>query len=76
MAFALFTRRPAVAEPEPQPWPTIGETWQPEGVTIAQRYYNLATAVVLVYSTDETTDETTDDMIAMNRHTVVCLGCH
>lgn len=71
MALTLFTRRPAPAEPpavEPEPWPEIGETWKPEGVTVVQRYYNQAHAVVLVYTTDDGTTGT--------YYAVACLGCH
>ncbi|MDQ0681087.1 hypothetical protein QFZ56_000050 [Streptomyces achromogenes] len=68
MALTLFARRPDPAEPpapEPAPWPEIGETWKPEGVTIVQRYYNQAHAVVLVYTSSRG-----------YRHNVDCLGCH
>ncbi|MFE2943403.1 hypothetical protein ACFXKG_30770 [Streptomyces sp. NPDC059255] len=71
MALTLFTRRPAPAEPptvRPETWPEIGETWKPEGVTIAQRYYNQAHAVVLVY--------TADDGKTGTYYAVACLGCH
>ncbi|MGV9758597.1 hypothetical protein ACWDUC_22585 [Streptomyces tricolor] len=71
MALTLFSRRPAPADlpaVEPEPWPEIGETWKPEGVTIVQRYYNQAHAVVLVY--------TADDGKAGTYYTVACLGCH
>lgn len=71
MALTLFTRRPAPVEPpavEPKPWPETGETWKPEGVTIAQRYYNQAHAVVLVY--------TTDDGKYGTYYSIACLGCH
>ncbi|WP_331737974.1 hypothetical protein OG440_41480 (plasmid) [Streptomyces sp. NBC_00637] len=69
MSLALFARRPEPVEaPAPEPWPEIGETWKPEGVTIAQRYYNQAHAVVLVY--------TTDDGPSGTYYSVACLGCH
>ncbi|MFF3177942.1 hypothetical protein ACFVQ0_35585 [Streptomyces sp. NPDC057900] len=71
MALTLFARRPADVEPlavEPEPWPEIGETWKPEGVIIAQRYYNQVHAVVLVY--------TTDDGESGTYYSVACLGCH
>lgn len=69
MALTLFARRPAPVEPPaPEPWPEIGETWKPEGVTIAQRYYNQAHAVVLVY--------TADDGKTGTYYAVACLGCH
>ncbi|MCT2546258.1 hypothetical protein [Streptomyces atratus] len=69
MALTLFARRPEPAEaPAPEPWPEIGETWKPEGVTVAQRYYNQAHAVVLVY--------TTDDGPYGTCYSVACLGCH
>ncbi|WP_327180347.1 hypothetical protein OG599_34755 (plasmid) [Streptomyces sp. NBC_01335] len=69
MALTLFARRPEPVEaPAPDPWPEIGETWKPEGVTIAQRYYNQAHAVVLVY--------TPDDDKTGHCYTVACLGCH
>ncbi|WJV51790.1 hypothetical protein [Streptomyces flavofungini] len=71
MALTLFLRRPAPTEPpaaEPEPRPETGETWTPEGVTIAQRYYNQAYAVVLVY--------TTDDGKTGTYYAVACLGCH
>ncbi|MFJ2847032.1 hypothetical protein ACIPD2_36140 [Streptomyces griseofuscus] len=68
MALTLFSRRPAptgLPAIEPAPWPEIGETWTPEGVTIVQRYYNQAHAVVLVYTARHD-----------YRHNVACLGCH
>lgn len=71
MALTLFARRPEPVEPpvvEREPWPEIGETWKPEGVTIAQRYYNQAHAVVLVY--------TTDDDAYGTYYSIACLGCH
>ncbi|MFF8646512.1 hypothetical protein [Streptomyces sp. NPDC015345] len=69
MALTLFARRPEPVEaPAPEPWPETGETWKPEGVTIAQRYYNQAHAVVLVY--------TTDDGPSGTYYSVACLGCH
>ncbi|MEW2373441.1 hypothetical protein AB0940_29320 [Streptomyces sp. NPDC006656] len=69
MSLTLFARRPEPVEaPAPEPWPEIGETWKPEGVTIAQRYYNQAHAVVLVY--------TTDDGGSCTYYAVACLGCH
>ncbi|MFB6790226.1 hypothetical protein ACFCWT_26590 [Streptomyces olivaceus] len=68
MALTLFSRRPEPPLLEPEPWPEIGETWKPEGVTIAQRYYNQAHAVVLVY--------TTDDGPSGTYYSVACLGCH
>ncbi|MGP3978956.1 hypothetical protein ACTWQF_34075 [Streptomyces sp. 8N114] len=67
----LFARRPALIEStvcEPETLPESGETWQPEGVTIAQRYYNQAHAVVLVYTADDGTTGT--------YYAVACLGCH
>ncbi|MEU8842677.1 hypothetical protein AB0D97_26680 [Streptomyces roseus] len=64
MAFTLFARRPEPVEaPAPEPWPEIGETWQPEGVTVVERYYNLGNAVVLVFR-------------SAGYHVVACLGCH
>ncbi|MGW7440341.1 hypothetical protein [Streptomyces sp. NPDC054849] len=71
MALTLFTRRPEPVDlpaVEPEPWPEIGETWTPEGVTIAQRYYNQAHAVVLVF--------TTDDGKYGTYYSIACLGCH
>ncbi|NED07584.1 hypothetical protein G3I55_38805 [Streptomyces sp. SID6648] len=69
MALTLFARRPEPVEPPaPEPWPEIGETWKPKGVTIAQRYYNQAHAVVLVYTTEEGPHGT--------YYSVACLGCH
>ncbi|MEV5658237.1 hypothetical protein [Streptomyces sp. NPDC052291] len=69
MALTLFARRPEPVEaPAPEPWPEIGETWKPEGVTIAQRYYNQAHAVILVYTTDDGPHGT--------YYSVACLGCH
>ncbi|WP_030997767.1 hypothetical protein [Streptomyces sp. NRRL F-5630] len=65
MALTLFTRRP---EPAPEPWPEIGETWKPEGVTVTQRYYNQAHAIVLVYTTGAGEYST--------YYAVACLGCH
>ncbi|WP_406460299.1 hypothetical protein OHB07_00540 [Streptomyces sp. NBC_00111] len=68
MAFSLFTRRPAPATPVDDPvhmrWPECGETWSPAGVSVAQRYYNQAHAVVFVYTPD-----------SPDRHYVACLGC-
>ncbi|MFI2206106.1 hypothetical protein ACH47Z_36140 [Streptomyces sp. NPDC020192] len=66
----LFRNRPAPVEPPaPQPaqtpWPETGETWTPEGVTVVQRYYNQAQAVVLVYTAS-----------LRHHHAVACLGCH
>ncbi|MFG2220453.1 hypothetical protein ACGFN1_37595 [Streptomyces sp. NPDC048685] len=69
MALTLFARRPEPVEaPALEPWPEIGETWKPEGVTIAQRYHNQAHAVVLVY--------TTDDGPYGTYYSIACLGCH
>ncbi|MFD6876966.1 MULTISPECIES: hypothetical protein [unclassified Streptomyces] len=71
MALTLFTRRPEPAESpavESEGWPEIGETWKPEGVTIAERYYNQAHAVVLVF--------TTDDGKYGTYYSIACLGCH
>ncbi|MFJ9188467.1 hypothetical protein ACIRQO_36125 [Streptomyces anulatus] len=68
---SLFTRRHAAApaapaeEPAPRAWPEIGETWKPEGLPVAERYYNQAHAVVLVASTGHTP-----------YYLVACLGCH
>ncbi|MEV7657925.1 hypothetical protein AB0O39_27625 [Streptomyces anulatus] len=71
----LFTRRPAAPAPapptqapEPRAWPEIGETWTPEGLPVAERYYNQAHAVVLVASTAQDPYGTT--------YLVACLGCH
>ncbi|EHM31509.1 MULTISPECIES: hypothetical protein [Streptomyces] len=66
----LFTRRPAAPaapaeDPVPRVWPEIGETWKPEGLPVAERYYNQAHAVVLVASTGRTP-----------YYLVACLGCH
>ncbi|MEU0031723.1 hypothetical protein [Streptomyces sp. NPDC006335] len=68
MALPLFTRtRPVpVIESDPEPWSEIGETWMPEGITVVERYWNQANAVVLVYSGDE----------SCYYHVVTCLGCH
>lgn len=54
MALTLFSRsRPApVDQPVPEPWPETGETWTPDGVTVSERYYNLASSVVLVYAAE------------------------
>ncbi|MGO4634973.1 hypothetical protein AB4225_29200 [Streptomyces sp. 2RAF24] len=69
MALTLFARRPAAPPTvEPEPWPETGETWTPEGVTVAERYYNQAHAVVLVYATDDGPYGT--------YYAVACLGCH
>ncbi|WP_331735792.1 hypothetical protein OG333_37540 (plasmid) [Streptomyces anulatus] len=72
----LFTRRPAAPAPappteapEPRAWPEIGETWKPEGLPVAERYYNKANAVVLVASTGHNPYGTTYYLVA-------CLGCH
>ncbi|MFE9334786.1 hypothetical protein [Streptomyces sp. NPDC006925] len=72
----LFARRPAPAATAPSAAPAAcetkpprsGENWQPEGVTIAERYYNQAHAVVLVYTTAARKTGT--------YYTVACLGCH
>ncbi|UPT46768.1 MULTISPECIES: hypothetical protein [Streptomyces] len=73
---SLFTRRPAAPAPappteapEPRAWPEIGETWKPEGLPVAERYYNRAHAVVLVASTG-------DDPYGTTYYLVACLGCH
>lgn len=68
MVLTLFSRnRAASSEPlTPGPWPEIGETWMPAGVTVVERYWNEANAVVLVYSADDT----------CYHHVVACLGCH
>jgi hypothetical protein len=64
MALSLFARRPKPVEaPATEPWPEIGETWKPEGVTVVERYYNLGNAVVLLYR-------------SAGYHVVACLGCH
>ncbi|MFD7667774.1 hypothetical protein [Streptomyces sp. NPDC059788] len=43
MAFKLFRARPERADlPDCEAWPEIGETWQPEGVTISQRFLDSA----------------------------------
>ncbi|MFC9176763.1 hypothetical protein [Streptomyces sp. NPDC057107] len=70
----LFTRKPATPAPpaeapEPEAWPEIGETWKPEGLPIAERYYNQAHAVVLVARTDQ-------DPYGTSYYLVACLGCH
>ncbi|MFJ8870775.1 hypothetical protein ACIRD6_34145 [Streptomyces sp. NPDC102473] len=68
MMFSLFTRRPAPVAPVDVPAatrrPECGETWSPAGVSVAQRYYNQAHAVVLVYTA-----------YSPDRHYVACLGC-
>ncbi|MFJ1789605.1 hypothetical protein ACIOML_35515 [Streptomyces anulatus] len=75
MAFtSLFTRRPAALaapeeDPVPRAWPEIGETWKPEGLPVAERYYNQAQAVVLVASTAQ-------DPYGTTYYLVACLGCH
>ncbi|CAL9675202.1 hypothetical protein SUDANB176_07719 (plasmid) [Streptomyces sp. enrichment culture] len=69
MAFTLFSRTRATPEPpavEPEPWPEAGETWAPEGVTVAERYANQVGAVVFVFSTDDQS----------YHHVVACMGCH
>ncbi|MEW2623645.1 hypothetical protein [Streptomyces sp. NPDC048106] len=66
MSLTLFARRPAPELPAPEPWPEIGETWKPEGVTVVERYANQAGAVVLVFSPDDQSYQ----------HVVACLGCH
>ncbi|MER8268008.1 hypothetical protein ABT007_27855 [Streptomyces griseus] len=70
----LFTRRTAApAAPAEDPalrvWPEIGETWKPEGLPVAERYYNQAHAVVLVASTGR-------DPFGTTYYLVACLGCH
>ncbi|MEU0984689.1 hypothetical protein ABZ488_36425 [Streptomyces griseus] len=75
MAFIdLFARKPATpaevaVEPELRTWPEIGETWKPEGLPVAERYYNQAHAVVLVASTGR-------DPFGTTYYLVACLGCH
>ena len=68
MVLTLFSRnRAASSEPlAPESWPETGETWMPAGVTVVERYWNEANAVVLVYSADE----------SCHHHVVACLGCH
>lgn len=70
---SLFTRRPAApaapADPVPRAWPEIGETWKPEGLHVAERYYNQAHAVVLVASIGH-------DPYGTTYYLVACLGCH
>ncbi|MFE1335661.1 hypothetical protein [Streptomyces microflavus] len=70
----LFTRRPAAPavpeeDPVPRAWPEIGETWKPEGLPVAERYYNQAHAVVLVARTSQ-------DPYGTAYYLVACLGCH
>ncbi|MEV7082422.1 hypothetical protein AB0N88_28420 [Streptomyces sp. NPDC093516] len=65
MALTLFSRRPEPPAAEPKPWPEIGETWTPEGVTVVERYTNQAGAVVLVYTAAQP-----------NWYNIACLGCH
>lgn len=68
MVLTLFNRaRRAPAEtPASEPWPELGETWMPEGVTVVERHWNQAmSAIVLVYSAGES-----------DCHVVACLGCH
>lgn len=69
MALTLFSRTRTATQPEhtSQPWPEIGETWKPEGVTVTQRFLGLAGAVVLVYTADVGVNGTT--------YAVACLGC-
>ncbi|MCQ8833766.1 hypothetical protein [Streptomyces malaysiensis] len=69
MVLALFRRtRDASTEPPViEPWPELGETWMPEGVTVIERHWNQAmSAIVLVYSADA----------SCYHHVVACLGCH
>ncbi|MFD5695925.1 hypothetical protein [Streptomyces rubiginosohelvolus] len=70
----LFTRKPSAPTPpaeapERRAWPEIGETWKPEGLRVAERYYNQAHAVVLVASTGQ-------DPCGITYYLVACLGCH
>ncbi|MEU0949921.1 hypothetical protein ABZ379_45775 [Streptomyces canus] len=68
MVLTLFNRaRRASVEPSAtDPWPELGETWMPEGVTVVERHWNQAmSAIALVYSTDDS-----------GYHVVACLGCH
>jgi hypothetical protein len=68
MVLALFnrTRRASSEPPAIEPWPELGETWMPEGVTVVERHWNQAmSAIVLVYSAGES-----------SYHVVACLGCH
>ncbi|MBB1252558.1 hypothetical protein H3146_04100 [Streptomyces sp. OF3] len=69
MALTLFSRTRTATEPEhtPQPRPETGETWQPEGVHVTQRFLGLAGAVVLVYTADAGANGT--------YYAVACLGC-
>ncbi|ALC32312.1 hypothetical protein [Streptomyces sp. CFMR 7] len=53
----------------PEVWPEIGETWKPEGLPVAERYYNQAHAVVLVALTGQ-------DPCGTSYYLVACLGCH
>ncbi|MEU0896868.1 hypothetical protein [Streptomyces massasporeus] len=69
MVLALFnrTRHAFVEPPATEPWPELGETWMPEGVTVVERHWNQAmSAIVLVYSAD----------VSSYHHVVACLGCH
>ncbi|MFE5372789.1 hypothetical protein [Streptomyces mirabilis] len=67
MALNLFSRTRSMpvelSAPDTEPWP---ENWMPEGVTVSERYHNLALAVVLVYTTDASGSSCA----------VACLGCH
>ncbi|MET9497442.1 hypothetical protein [Streptomyces sp. NPDC006552] len=69
MALTFFTRRPSpvpTAACVPEPCPQTGETWQPEGVSVRERYYNQSQAIVLVYCLDS----------EGGACFVACLGCH
>lgn len=50
---AYATPAPPAEALEPEAWPEIGETWKPEGLPVAERYYNQAHAVVLVARTGQ-----------------------
>ncbi|MDP9954285.1 MULTISPECIES: hypothetical protein [Streptomyces] len=70
----FFTRKyaapaPPAEAPGPEAWPEIGETWKPEGLPVAERYYNQAHAVVLVARTDQ-------DPYGTAYYLIACLGCH
>ncbi|MGC5543698.1 hypothetical protein ACPYPE_23795 [Streptomyces griseus] len=70
----FFTRKyaapaPPAEVPGPEAWPEIGETWKPEGLPVAERYYNQAQAVVLVARTHQ-------DPYGTAYYLVACLGCH
>lgn len=63
----FFRKRRTARQLDSTLWPETGESWSPDGVTVKERYYNLAHAVILVFTSDDPTNIYC---------TVACLGCH